>query len=181
MITKIRNFRCATKNGCEVTSRTAVCAIATDVSTTASNAIVVINFRMMGLPSGPPCTIDHGERKLVHKVRQASHFAQMLKRTGGASRPLLRTSFSISRLRERNCLSFTLNGLDVTIGAASNYRMGQTYRSGRCEHCGGLMVLVVPVDGSGPGALRCLECDQIDPLQLQWTTAWLAGELRPPK
>jgi hypothetical protein len=28
------------------------------------------------------------------------------------------------------------------------------------------MVLVIPVDGKGPGALRCLECDQIDPLEL---------------
>jgi hypothetical protein len=62
-----------------------------------------------------------GEGKLDHKVRQASHFVQMLKRTGGASRPLLRISCSNSRLRDRNCLSFTLNGLDVTIGAASNY------------------------------------------------------------
>jgi hypothetical protein len=181
MITKIRNFRCATKNGCEVTSRTAVCAIATDVSTTASNAIVVINFRMMGLPSGPPA------RSIM--VRESS-FTRC-----GKPRILLRCSSARAVPRGLSCayrsafhdcgkeiaLSFTLNGLDVTIGAASNYRMGQTYRSGRCEHCGGLMVLVVPVDGSGPGALRCLECDQIDPLQLQWTTAWLAGELRPPK
>jgi len=44
-----------------------------------------------------------------------------------------------------------------------------------------LMVLVMPVDGKGPGALRCLECDQIDPLRLSWTKAWLVGELRPPK
>ena len=46
-------------------------------------------------------------------------------------------------------------------------------------HCGGL--LVMPVDGKGPGAFRCLECDRIDPLQLPSITAWLAGELRPPK
>jgi hypothetical protein len=43
------------------------------------------------------------------------------------------------------------------------------------------MVLVMPVDGKGPGALRCWECDRIDPLQLPWTAAWFAGELRPPK
>jgi hypothetical protein len=33
------------------------------------------------------------------------------------------------------------------------------------------MVVVMPVNGSGPGALRCLECDRVDPLQLPWTTS----------
>jgi glycine/D-amino acid oxidase-like deaminating enzyme len=42
-------------------------------------------------------------------------------------------------------------------------------------------LVLTPVDGSGPRALRCLECDQIDPLHLPRTTAWFAGELRPPK
>jgi len=71
--------------------------------------------------------------------------------------------------------------MDVTTGAASNCSMGEFDSSGRCEHCGGMMVLVMPVDGKGPGALRCLECDQIDPLELPSITAWLVGELRPPK
>jgi hypothetical protein len=44
-----------------------------------------------------------------------------------------------------------------------------------------LTVLLLPADGKGPRTLRCLECDQIDPLHLPWTTAWLVGELRPPK
>jgi hypothetical protein len=57
----------------------------------------------------------------------------------------------------------------------------KSFPSGRCERCGGLMVLVIPVDSKAPGALRCLECDRIDPLQLPSITAWLAGELRPPK
>jgi hypothetical protein len=87
----------------------------------------------------------------------------------------------ISRLREGNCLPFTLNGLDVTTAAASNSSMGRSYSSERCKHCGGSMVLVMPADGKGPGALRCWECDQIDPLQLPWSTAWFVGELRPPK
>jgi hypothetical protein len=53
-----------------------VCAIATEVSIRASNAIVVISFRMMGLPSwGPPLTIMVAGR-LDHKVRQASRFVQ---------------------------------------------------------------------------------------------------------
>src|SRR5258706_11403953 len=51
-----------------------VCTIATEVSTRAGNAIVVINFRMMGL--GLPH--DHGNGKLDHKVRRASRFVQML-------------------------------------------------------------------------------------------------------
>jgi hypothetical protein len=71
--------------------------------------------------------------------------------------------------------------MDVTTGAASNSIMGQSYSYGRCEHCGGLMVLVMPVDRKGPGALRCLECDQIDPLELPLIRGWLVGELRPPK
>src|SRR6266403_57384 len=51
-----------------------VCTIATEVSSRAGNAIVVINFRMMGLR--PPH--DHGNGKLDHKVRRASRFVQML-------------------------------------------------------------------------------------------------------
>jgi hypothetical protein len=86
-----------------------------------------------------------------------------------------------SRWREKNSLPFMKNGMDVTTGAASNCGMGQSYSSGRCEHCGGLMVLVLPVDGKRPGWFRCLECDQIDPLKLPSITAWFVGELRPPK
>jgi hypothetical protein len=77
------------------------------VSIRASNTIVVINFRIMGLPSWAP-SHDHGERGLDHKMRQASRFVQIL-------------------------------------------------------HCGGLLLLVTPVDGKAPGLLRCLECDRIDP------------------
>jgi hypothetical protein len=82
---------------------------------------------------------------------------------------------------ERNSVPFTKNGMDVAIGAASNCSMGQSNSSARCEHCGGVMVLMLPVDGKGPGAFRCLECDQIDPLKLPSIAAWLAGELRPPR
>src|SRR5712675_2533275 len=56
----------------------AVCAIATEVSTRASNAIVVINFLMMGLPSWGPLMVN-GNGKLDHKVRQSSRFVQMLR------------------------------------------------------------------------------------------------------
>jgi hypothetical protein len=107
--------------------------------------------------------------------------AQARGRTGDASRPLSRISPSISRLWGRNCLPFTLKGLDATTVVVSNCSMGQSYPSGRCEHCGGLMVLVMPVDGKVPGALRCLECDRIDPLALPSIAAWLVGELRPPR
>ena len=135
---------------------------------------------MMGLPSWGPLTIN-GNGKLDHKVRQASRLVQMLRRTGDASRPLSRISPGISRLREPKCLPLTLNGLDVATGATANCSMGRFYSSKRCERCGGLMVLVMPVDGKGPGALRCWECDRIDPLQLPSIAAWLVGELHPPK
>ena len=103
-------------------------------------------------------------------------------RAGDASRPLCRAfQPTFHDCGKTNCVPFTLNGLDVTTGAASNCSMGQFYSSERCKHCGGLMVLVMPVDGSGPGALRCWECDRIDPLELPAITAWLVGELRPPK
>src|SRR5260221_5368251 len=68
--------------------------------------------------------------------------------------------------------------MDVRNGAVSNCSMGQSNSSERCEHCGALMVLVMPVDGKGPGALRCWECDRVDPMQLPSTTAWLVDELR---
>jgi len=55
----------------------AVCAIATEVPTRASNAIVVINFRILVSQIGPPH--DHGNGKLDHKVRQASRFVQMFR------------------------------------------------------------------------------------------------------
>src|SRR5260221_4041121 len=65
--------------------------------------------------------------------------------------------------------------MDVPNGAVSNRSMGQSNSSERCEHCGALMVLVMPVNGKGPGALRCWECDRVDPMQLPSTTAWLVG------
>jgi hypothetical protein len=71
--------------------------------------------------------------------------------------------------------------LDDAIGAAQNCSMGQSNPSRRCERCGGLSVLVMPPDGKAPRELRCLECDRIDPLELPSITAWLDGELRPPK
>src|SRR4030088_2600332 len=104
-------------------------------------------------PSWGPLTIN-GNGKLDHKVRQASRLVEMLRRTGDASRPLSRISPSISRLREPTRRPLTLNGLDVMTGATSNCSMGQSYPPGRCEHCGGLMVLVMPGDGKGPPALR---------------------------
>ena len=186
----------------------------------------------MGLPSWGPLTIN-GNGKLYHKVRQASHFVQMLKRHSAWRFPVarLRTlrrskapdrsealqrergrstlppasapgpmvcaqarrrtgdclAAPVSHIAEhftivgRNCLPFTLKGLDAMTVVVSNCSMGQSYPSGRCEHCGGLMVLVMPVYGKGPGALRCLECDRIDPLALPSIAVWLVGELRPPR
>src|ERR1700681_3445955 len=45
------------------------CAIAAEVLTRKSNAIVVINFRMMGLPVGA-ASRQSGEEKLDHKARK---------------------------------------------------------------------------------------------------------------
>ena len=78
-------------------------------------------------------------------------------------------------------MPFTQNGLDDAIGEAPNCSMGQPYPPGRCERCGGLMVLVMPPDGKAPREFRCLKCDLIDPLELPSIAAWLDGELRPPK
>jgi hypothetical protein len=47
--------------------------MAAEVPTRASNAMVVINFRMMGLPSWSPLN-DLVARKSDRKVRQASRF-----------------------------------------------------------------------------------------------------------
>jgi hypothetical protein len=144
----------------------------------------VINFRMMGLPSWGPLTIN-GNGKLDHKVRQASHFVQTLKRRSAWRFPVarLRTlrrskapdrtealqrergrinppqrarpapwraqarrrclAAPVSHIAEhftilgRNCLPFTLNGLDATTVGVSSCSMVQFYPSGRCEHCGG--------------------------------------------
>jgi hypothetical protein len=48
-------------------------AIAAELSIRANNAIVVINFRIMGVPGWDP-SHHHGEGKLDHKMRQASRF-----------------------------------------------------------------------------------------------------------
>jgi hypothetical protein len=48
------------------------CAIATEVSTRASNAVVMINFRIMVSRVGAPR--DYGDGKRDHKVRQALRF-----------------------------------------------------------------------------------------------------------
>jgi len=44
-----------------------------------------------------------------------------------------------------------------------DHKMRQASRSVQVLHCGGLLVLVMPVDDKTPGLLRCLECDRIDP------------------
>jgi hypothetical protein len=41
--------------------------------------------------------------------------------------------------------------------------MRQASRFVQMLHCGGLLVLVMPIDVKAPGLLRCLECDRIDP------------------
>jgi hypothetical protein len=61
------------------------CAIAAEVPTRASNAIVVINFRIMGLPSWGPLPEILVRGNLDHKVGQTSHFVQMLRHSGASA------------------------------------------------------------------------------------------------
>jgi hypothetical protein len=58
------------------------CAIAAEVSTRASSAIIVIKFRMMGLPSWGPLSQIMVRGNLDHKVRQTSRFVQMIQHSG---------------------------------------------------------------------------------------------------
>jgi len=58
------------------------CAIAAEPSTRASKAIVVINFLIIGLRVGTPLTAIMVRGSSIAKLRQASHFVQMLQRAG---------------------------------------------------------------------------------------------------
>jgi hypothetical protein len=65
----------------------AVCAIAAEVSTRTSNAIVVINFRIMGLPSwGPLTVIGNGGTRSQDAARLT--FCSNAPGTGDPSRPV---------------------------------------------------------------------------------------------
>jgi hypothetical protein len=165
----------ASSAACEATSES--CRVADEVIEQASGCPLASSWRPLSCPGlgivtgcARPCGAFRIWRMQCPSSSMPPH--------GRCLAALSRILPSISRLRERNCLPFTLNGLDVTTGAASNYSMGQSYSSGRCEHCRSVMVLI---DSKGPRALRCLECDQIDPMELPSITAWLVGELRPPK
>jgi hypothetical protein len=140
-------------------------------------------------PSWDPPYRNHGEGKLDRQAAASLTFCSDAPARGAQGGCLARRCRAYGRpdctkelpTAHANGPPLTLTGLDVTTGAASYCSMGQFFPSGRCEHCGGLMVLVMPIDGKGPAAIRCLECDRVDPLQLPWTAAWLASELRPPK
>jgi hypothetical protein len=64
-----------------------------------------------------------------------------------------------------------------------NATMGQVFPSTtvRCERCDALKVIVKPIDGKGPRALRCPKCNDLDPMLLPAIAGWMDGELRPPK
>lgn len=42
------------------------------------------------------------------------------------------------------------------------------------------MVMALPPGGRGPRTLRCIDCDDPDPIRSE-AANWLKGELRPPK
>ena len=63
--------------------------------------------------------------------------------------------------------------------AAPECVMGQDDK--RCKRCGAVMVLELTFERKGPRVLRCVKCDDIDPLKLPAIMGWFEGELRPPK
>jgi hypothetical protein len=148
------------------------CAIAAEPSTRASKAIIAINFLIMGLRVGTPYR-NHGDGKLDRQAAASLTFcsgapAREARRCRANGRPDCTKQLPPAHAKWIG--RYDWRGVILSIG--------QFFPSGRCEHCGGL---VVPVDGKCPGAIRCLECDPVDPLRLPWTAAWLASELRPPK
>jgi hypothetical protein len=64
-----------------------------------------------------------------------------------------------------------------------NAPMGQVFPSAAvgCERCDALKVIVKPIDGKGPSAVRCPKCNDLDPMLLPAIAGWMDGELRPPK
>jgi hypothetical protein len=59
--------------------------------------------------------------------------------------------------------------------------MGRLHSSGQCEYCCRQKVLLLPINGERGRELRCVYCDEIDPLKLPSNVGWIDGELRPPK
>jgi hypothetical protein len=60
-------------------------------------------------------------------------------------------------------------------------RMRQAHPTGKCGRCGRQKVLLLPANGERGRELRCVNCDEIDPLKLPSNTGWIDGELRPPR
>ncbi len=50
-----------------------------------------------------------------------------------------------------------------------------------CRTCGATMILALPPDGKGKRIMRCVDCDQPDPLKSDAAKGWLTSELQPPK
>jgi hypothetical protein len=84
---------------------------------------------------------------------------------------------------ESYSLPFMQNGMDGDRNVAAQCAMGQVFPSAdvRCERCDALKVVVKPIDGKGPRALRCPKCNELDPLRLPTIAGWMDGELRAPK
>jgi hypothetical protein len=43
------------------------------------------------------------------------------------------------------------------------------------------LILALPPGGKGPRTLRCMDCEQPDPLKTDRAKGWLKSELQPPK
>jgi hypothetical protein len=60
--------------------------------------------------------------------------------------------------------------------------MSQAYPSKCCMHCGKPLVETTAPGGEhGSRAVKCIDCEQIDPLKLPANKAWIEGGLRPPR
>ena len=58
--------------------------------------------------------------------------------------------------------------------------MGQIDRL-TCPKCGVKLIATRSPSTNGLRALRCPDCDCLDPLKSEWAMGWLKSELQPPK
>jgi hypothetical protein len=51
----------------------------------------------------------------------------------------------------------------------------------RCSKCNKPLTLSLPPGGKGRRAMRCLDCENPDPIRLDQAAGWFAGPLKPPR
>jgi hypothetical protein len=58
--------------------------------------------------------------------------------------------------------------------------MGENQGSDGFKCCGAVMALELTFERKGTRVLRCVKCDETDPLKIPANMRWIDGELRPP-